>query len=156
MDQSAKIGPKEIFLHLLAILTLYFSAGSFLALVFQYINYWFPDPLEGPRFHGFGAIRFALSSLIVVFPAYLLTTRYLNKIYLSNPIISQMRIRKWLIYFTLFAAALIMIGDFVALVNGLLGGELTTRFILKVITVFFVAASVFYYYRFDLQWTKGQ
>ena len=63
----------------------------------------------------------------------------------------NLRIRKWLIYFTLFAAALIIIGDLVALIFSLLGGELTVRFLLKVVTIFFVAGSVFYYYLWDLR-----
>jgi hypothetical protein len=65
-------------------------------------------------------------------------------------------IRKWLIYFTLFAAALIIIGDLVTLLNRFLEGELTVRFLLKVLAVFFVAGSVFYYYLWDLRKHKTE
>lgn len=152
--ETPKVGPKDMFLHLLAIITLYFSAGSFLALVFQIINLKFPDALEQGYYAtqgSYGAIRFAISSLIIIFPVYLLTTGYLNKAHEQNPEKRNLRSRRWLLYLTLFIAALIIIGDLVALINHLLGGELTVRFILKVITVLFVAASVFCYYHWDLK-----
>lgn len=160
MDETAKkTGPREIFPHLLAIIGLYVSAGSFIALLFQYVNVYFPDPLEqyGPGTDvAFSNIRFAMSALIVVFPVYLLTTRHLNKVYEHRPEVRVMRTRKWLTYFTLFAAALIIIGDLVTLINHLLGGELTVRFILKVLTVFFVAGSVFYYYFSEIKKIKTE
>lgn len=151
-----KTSPKDFFLHLLAIITLYASAGSFVAAVFEYINLAFPDVLEGAgSYYAVDAarstIRFALSSLIVVFPVYVWVNWFLNKNYAKEPEKRNLRIRKWLVYFTLFAAAVVIIGDLVALVNNMLGGEFTIRFILKVLAVFFVAGSVFYYYFSDLR-----
>lgn len=152
-----KAGPKDVFLHLLAIITLYFSAGSFIALLFQYINLYVPDPLiEGSNYYAresyISIIRFAISSLIIVFPVYVLTSWYLNKAYIAMPFKRELRSRRWLIYFTLFATVLIIIGDLVTLVYGLLGGrELTVRFILKALTVLFVAASIFFYYFSDMR-----
>lgn len=152
-----KSGPRDVFLHLLSILTLYFSAGSFLALIFQYINIYFPDPATyfSPT-DAYNTIRWSIASLIVVFPTYILTTRYLNKLYLSAPEKLNLRSRKWLIYFTLFAGGVIIIGDLVTLVYNLLGGELTARFILKVLAVLFVAGSVFGYYYWHLKHTKSE
>lgn len=150
-----RVSPKDVFLHLLAILTLYASAGSFLALVFQYINVLFPDPLDGRGEYviqsAYQTIRWAISSLIIIFPVYIGTSWYLNKSYITTPEKRTLKIRKWLIYFTLFVASLIIIGDLVAVIYNLLGGELTARFFLKVLTIFFTAGSVFYYYLWDLR-----
>lgn len=159
MDQLQRTSPKDVFMHLLAIVTLYTSAISFLVLIFQYVNVLLPDPIAPDGFYhlfsAYSRIRWSISSLIVVFPVYILTTWYLNKSYAAVPSKSNLRIRKWLIYFTLFAAALIIIGDLVTLINNLLGGELTLRFILKVAAVFFVAASVFTYYFWELKKYKN-
>ncbi len=149
-----KTSPKDVFLHLLAIIALYASAGSFIALLFQYISIFFPDPLEFNAYaiaSAYGAIRFNIASLVVVFPLYIWTSWFLNKSYLKNPSKRNLRIRKWLIYFTLFAAALIIAGDLVALINNLLSGELTARFLLKAAAVLFVAGSAFGYYFWDLK-----
>lgn len=159
MEQLQKTSPKDVFLHLLAIITLYTSTASFLVLIFQYVNILFPDVLElGNGYYAlsgaYSAIRWSIASLIVVFPVYIITSWFLNKNYTAHPQKRNLRIRKWLIYFTLFAAALIIIGDLVTLVNRLLEGELTIRFILKVIAVFFVAGSVFGYYLWDVRRSK--
>ncbi len=151
---DTKTGPKDVFLHLLAIVSLYAAAIGFITLIFQYVNVLIPDPLE-QQYYGlqsaYSAIRWSISSLIIIFPVYVVATWYLNKSYAASPEKRNLPIRKWLIYFTLFVAALIIIGDLVTLVFNLLGGEFTTRFLLKVFTVFFVAGTVFYYYFWDLR-----
>lgn len=157
MDQPLppkKVSPKDVFMHLLAIVTLYGSAVSFGALLFQMITIWIPDVLEYnayARESALQAIRWAIASLIIVFPVYIGTTWMLNKSYTAEPEKRNLRIRKWLTYFTLFAASVIIIGDFVTLIYNLLGGELTLSFLLKVAVVLFVAGSVFYYYLWDLK-----
>lgn len=149
-----KTSPKDVFLHLLIIITLYLSAGSFGALVFQYINVLLPDPLESGRYvveSAYGVIRFSISSLLVIFPLYLWSSWLLNRVYAVEPQKRELRLRKWLLYFTLFAAALIIAGDLVTLINRFLEGELTLRFVLKVLAVLFIAGSVFGYYFLDLK-----
>ncbi len=161
MDQPAqpaiaqkKVSPKDVFMHLLTIITLYVSAVSFGALLFQAINILIPDVLEYSvyaRESALQGIRWAIASLVIVFPVYIGTTWMLNKSYVAEPEKRNLRIRKWLTYFTLFAAATIIIGDLVTLIYNLLGGDLTLRFILKVVVVLFIAGSVFYYYLWDLR-----
>ncbi len=156
--------PRDIFLHLLAIIALYVSAGSFIALIFQYINILHPDPLaiggaDGMYYSAYlqsaySTIRWSLSTLIFVFPTYVLTSWYLNKTYKQSPEHKNLWIRKWLVYFTLFVAAIVIIGDLVTLVYNLLGGEFTTRFLLKITTILFVGGGVFYYYFWDLRRSK--
>jgi hypothetical protein len=46
----------------------------------------------------------------------------------------------------LFVAACVLIGDVVGLIYGLLGGELTVRFVLKTLIVGGIAGAVFWYY----------
>ncbi|MDP2741397.1 MAG: DUF5671 domain-containing protein [bacterium] len=145
--------PRDVFLHLLAMVTLYWSAVSFVTLLWQYINYFFPDVLN--RYYnmtGFaGPIRFAVSSLIIVFPVFILVSWYLNKIYAREAQVRDSRIRKWLIYLTLFIASLIIIGDLITVINIFLGGEITTRFILKAASVLLVAGIIFGYYLDDVR-----
>ncbi len=150
----AKTEPKDIFTHLLAIAALYSSAVSFLVFMFQYVNHLIPDQIDTNYYSqeaDLGIMRWAIAMLIIFFPTFVLTTRFLNKGYFANPSKRNLRIRKWLLYFTLFAAALILLGDLVALIYAFLNGDLTTRFILKVIAVLFVAGSVFYYYLWDVR-----
>jgi len=154
-EQAYKTSPKDIFLQLLAIVTLYGSAAGVLTLLFQFINLQVPDLLfYGSVESARSAIRFAVSSLVIVFPVYLWVMSFLAWAYTAEPERKEIRIRKWLIYFTLFAAGLIIMGDLVALINSFLNGELTTRFLLKILSMFLVAGAVFWYYYWDMKDVK--
>lgn len=157
MDKNKKhlshVSPKDFFLHLLSMIALYVSAISFTTVVYQLINLWIPDPLE-QYFYADGAratIRNSLSFLIVMFPVYVATAWVLQKSYLKDHSKRNLWVRKWLLYFTLFVTALIIIFSTIALVNSLLDGQLTMRFFLQLLTIIFVAASIFGYYFFDLK-----
>ncbi len=150
MDQIQKTYPRDVFLHLLTIITLYFSAFNFIRLIFEYVNVAFPDPLN-PHYDPGGSMRWAIAALIVIFPVFLWGSRFLNNDIAKAPEKAELRIRKWLIYFTLFAAAALIIGDLVALVFNFLQGEFTLRFLLKVLTVLVTALAVFWYYFYDLR-----
>ena len=158
-DQTEKISPKHVFLHLFVIIMLYAATINFLTLAFQYINVWVPDTLSEINFYTqnqyHNTIRFALAFFIIIFPVFILTSWSLNRSYLKNPAVKDMKTRKWLIYFTLFTAALIIIGDLVRIVFVFLEGEITTRFILKAISVLFVIIVIFGYYLWDIKRTKA-
>lgn len=153
-EASAKAGPRDIFLHLLSIISLYVAVGSFISLVFSYINVGIPDPLD----HASGiydSIRWSIAILIIVFPVYGWSVWFLNRGYKASPEKREMKSRRWLIYLTLFLAALIIIGDLVTLVYYLLRGEFTSRFLLKVLTVFLVSGAVFVYYLWEVRRAIG-
>lgn len=139
----------EAFLYLVLFVCLYISAVSFGSLMFEFINTWFPDALPGFT-DGSGARR-ALASLIVAFPLYLWLTSLFAKAYAKDTDKRGSKVRKWLSYLTLFIAAVVIIIDLITLLFYLLDGELTMRFVLKVITVLFIAGLIFGYYLWDLR-----
>ncbi len=150
---QTKVSPKHVFLHLFAVIMLYSSAANFLTLVFQYINILAPDKLTQFGYyqtsHYQDLIRFSISFIIIVFPALIWISWFLNKNYKKEPETRNMKIRKWLIYFTLFIAGLIIIGDLISIIRSFLGGEITIRFILKSLAVLFLASLIFGYYLWD-------
>lgn len=151
MEPTIKSSPKDVFIHLLAIITLYISAVSFTALLFQFVDLAFPDRLVDfyPRVSG--TLRWALASLVIIFPVYVWLAWTLAKEVTATPAKRELRVRKGLLYFTLFVAAIIIIGDLVALVYNFLGGDLSVRFAFKILAVFFVASAVFGYYLWNLR-----
>lgn len=154
MDSTKlQASPKDIFLHLLSVVALYVSAVALGTLLFQFVNLLVPDPLSGTwAFDSARSmIRFSIASIVISFPVYLLSMVALSKSYETSPEKRNFRIRKWLIYFTLFVASLVIMGDLIALVNTFLGGDLTLRFSLKILSIFLVAGSVFYYYVADVK-----
>lgn len=141
-----KISPKDFFLHIAAAVTLYVSAGSFLALVFEIINKKFPDNLDYYVDPYSGAIKLGIASLVILFPLFIWLTRLINNDIEAHPEKNELGIRKWLTYFTLFLAGAVIVGDLVVLIDTFLGGEITVRFILKVLAVLIVAKAIFWYY----------
>lgn len=157
-EQTIKTSPRDFFLHLLQIATLYASAISFLVLVFQYVNILIPDTLQAGYYQSqsaFSGIRWGISILVIVYPVYLLVDWFFRKEFLKNPEKRTAKVRKWLIYFTLFVAALIIIGDITTLLYRFLGGELTMRFFWKVLAIFFVAGSIFGFHLLQLKAEKN-
>jgi Domain of unknown function (DUF5671) len=130
------LSARDAFMYLLLFSTLYVVAFQFGRLVFEFINQAFPDPASSVNARAWReSIRFAVASLIVALPVFLYMSRLTNRATALDPAIRVSPVRRWLTYVTLFIAASVLIGDFTTLVYSLLGGELTVRFVLKVITV---------------------
>ena len=112
----------------------------------------FPDPVA----FGFGEysadrVRYAIASLVVAFPIYLVLSIRVNRALQREPAKRGSRIRKWLTYMTLFIAASIIIGDLISVLYGLLSGDLNARFFLKSLTVLVIAGVIFGYYAWELR-----
>jgi hypothetical protein len=146
------LSARETFLHLLQFTALYFSAWDLGRLFFLFIDRAFPDPAVS-RYGDYisDQIRWSVSSLVIAFPIFLLVTRSLARAAARDVEKRSSKVRKWLTYMTLFVAATVLAGDLVTLLYNLLGGELTTRFLLKAATVALIAGSVFGYFLWDLR-----
>src|SRR6185436_17021366 len=105
------------------------------SLLFQFVNRAFPDPAAGEFDVSRESIRWSVSALIVAFPVFMYVSRLTNRTVAANPGTPSSPVRRWLTYLTLFSAACVLIGDVMSLVYNALGGELTTRFALKVLIV---------------------
>lgn len=138
-------------MYLLVTATLYASVVSFIALLFAYVDALYPDQLNFCFSCGLDQIRWSSSVLIVVFPVFLFIFSRLRKEYLASPEKREIRARKWLVYLTLFLAAVTIIVDLVVVIFNFYSGELTARFFLKTIVVLAVAAAVFWYYIWDIK-----
>lgn len=147
------ISAQEAFMYLLLFLTLYISAISFGTLLYQFINHWLPNPLvDGyATSYQLSTIRQSTAAIIIAYPLFLWLTKKLRDAMNKDPEKRSSKIRKWLTYITLFIAAGVIIGDLIALVFNLLSGDLTLRFVLKVITVGGIAGLIFGYYLWDMK-----
>ena len=146
-----KSTPKDVFLHLFNIVTFYLSVIGFVTLLVQYINALFPDALNYYFTSIANSVRWSTSVLFIAVPAYLFTTWLLNKDLKAEPEKRDLKLRKWLIYFTLFVSAITIIIDLMTFVYYFLDGELSIRFALKVLVVMLVISSVFGYYMWELK-----
>lgn len=144
---------KDFFLHLLSSITLYMSAIGFLMISFQLIGYLFPDTQLGYLQGDYSSrvLRIGISMILITLPVFFWTRIFLGKMYISEPDRKRFKLRKWLMYLTLFISAIIIIISLIMTINVFLSGELTTRFFFKVLVTVFVAVVIFSYYFLDIK-----
>lgn len=151
------LSAREAFLYLLLFTTLYISAWNLGSLLFDLINRAFPDPADPTYVGRLGdSIRWSTASIIIAFPAFLYVARFLGRDLARSPMKRLSAVRRWLTYLTLFLAAGVLIGDMITLVYNALGGELTTRFLLKVFVAALIGGTIFGYYLHDLRREEHQ
>jgi hypothetical protein len=146
------LSAREAFLYLVLFTCLYVSAFNFGSLLFYFIEQWFPDAALNGYYSSVGdesALRFSISALVVSFPLYLWLSSLMQRAIAEEPEKKASRVRGWLTYLTLFVAAGVIIGDLIALLYNLLGGELTVRFSLKALVILLIAGATFGYYLWD-------
>lgn len=140
-------GARDAFFHLLTFACLYAGIISLTILFFTYINRLFPDAaMESYVYDDLSGVRWSLAVLIITYPLFLFISRKVLREIALHPEKAWTGVRRWLTYLTLFVAAMVLVGDGVTLLYNLLQGELTLRFILKVLVVLILSGSSFTYY----------
>lgn len=151
MDKP-KVTPKDFFLWAGAMITLYWSIFAFIALIFSYINYAMPDALSYYASDPYSAgISYQMASLIVFFPIFIWISRVIRKSIIADATRAEIWVRRWALYLTLFLAAITLAIDLVTLVMYFFNGDVTLRFVLKVLVVFLVAGGGFLHFLADLK-----
>ncbi len=152
MNPESKTSVKDLFLNLGAIVALYTVVVSLVNLLFAVINHAYPQITSGYNYYGSQSISWPVAILIIFFPIYILLMWLLEKGYDVEPDRRTVGVRKWLSYITLFLAGLATAGDLVTVLYYFIDGrDLTTGFLLKVMSVLVVALAIFLYYISDIR-----
>jgi hypothetical protein len=96
-------------------------------------------------------MRYQMAILFVMFPLFLVIMRFIRKDIMGDASRRDIWIRRWALYFTVFAAGLTVAIDLITLINYFLGGEITTHFLLKVLVVFLVTGAAFLHFLADIK-----
>ena len=150
-QQKPKTTPRDFFLNLGSMVSLYVVAISLLNLLFSIIDKVLPDKTEYYSDPYSSGVRMAIAFLIIVFPLHIFLMRTLRKDFSLDPLRKKVSVRKWLIYLTLFVAGTAISIDLIMLVNSFLEGELTMRFMFKVLSVFLVSYFIIKYYLLEIK-----
>lgn len=139
----------DAFLHLLAFTALYAWAISLIWLWFTYIEFAFPDPATPTSTYALEAalssIRASLATLIVSFPLFVGVWWLLLREVRLSPEKAKSGVRRWLSFLSLFVGAVTILTDVVVVVYYLVEGDLTVRFLLKVLVLFAVTGALSVY-----------
>lgn len=143
---NTKTTARDFFLNLGVVITLYVSIVSLLSLAFDIINKLFPDTLSYSGDSYSYGMRMAVASLIVIFPLFLWLSKLVRKDIEADASRRETAIRRFLTWITLFVSGAAIAVDLVVLLNTFLSGEVTTRFVLKVLAVLIISGLVLAYY----------
>jgi hypothetical protein len=144
---------KDAFFYLLSFSMLATWTISLGSVLFMLIDTWIKDPISSNsnQTYRFYEMANSLACMIVAFPVYIFTVRSVLKDIRVHPEKLDSSVRKWLTYIALLIAAGVVVGDLITFLTYFLRGELTARFVSKVIVVLVIAGGVFWYYLGSLQ-----
>lgn len=150
--QPARITPKDFFLWAGTVIAFYGSAFAFVALVFDYLNHLLPDQLSyytgDPYSSG---IANEMASLLVLFPLFLFLMRTIRMTIAQDATRADIWVRRWAIFLTLFAASAAMVGGIITLLVYFFQGDVTLRFLLKVLVILVTAGATYAAFLADLR-----
>lgn len=161
-DLTQPSSPKEnsqpawhFFLYLTAFMSLGFLAGGIGSILFQIINATVPNPFEPESIYTKmsiqGVMKYGIASVLIAGPLYFALVHFINSLLRRGAIPTNSSVRKWLTYIVLFVAAAVILGDLVAFVWSALDGDLPLRFMLKVLSIFAIAGSIFGFSFWDMR-----
>ena len=140
-------------------IALYTGVFAFVSLIFDYINYAFPDTALNYYYVDpyQGGVSYEMASLIVLAPVLLILMRVIRRAIATDPTRNEIWVRRWGLFLTVFLAGAAIVVDLIILLTSFLNGEdLTVRFLLKIAVVLLVAAAGFMHFMADLwgYWQK--
>lgn len=149
-------GAREAFLYIVFYALLGVFSVQLGALAFAFVDAQFLDPLDSAsRTQAISSLRWSIASLIVGYPVFVALGWRLNAARRNNPERRVSRVRAWLTYITLIFAALILIGDLVAVVYNFLSGELGSSFLAKAGIVGAISAAILVNFTRDAERETG-
>ncbi len=143
---------KYAFYYLLSLVSLVFISISAGLVAFAIIDKSVADALMvGSYYDHDSQLKFAISALLIAAPIFYLISRLIARGLKKEDLPVTSGVRRWLTYFILFVSSMIILGEFIGVINNFLSGELTARFVLKAVTIFIISGLVFSYYFYDIK-----
>lgn len=132
---------KSFFIHVGMLIALTVTLSYVLVLSFAVINIWFPDVLGDGMYYSvqsvFDTVRLAVATLIISFPVYVILA-WLSFVQVRQeqgaqvlPLYPVVGLSKWVMYVIAFATVTTGLLTLSTIVYTFLGGEITSRFLLK-------------------------
>ena len=149
--EKQKLNVGYAFLSLGVLISLIVSVISFFNLAFEILNKKFPDVLNATYQYGYASSQFEaartfLAMLIIMFPAFLILAYFWKHKEKKGLGHQDDVVHKWLSYIIIFLSILVVVVDLIILVRYFVSGEITIRFILKILIALAGAKMILYYF----------
>lgn len=145
--RQAAESARDAFYYLLNFITLGFWTVALGQIFYRLIAYRFPDSTDSTYF---GSLRddiaWQAATVIVAFPVFLFVHSLIQRDLRNRPDLYYSGVRRWLTYLALVIASIVVLGDAAWVVEALIKGELTLKFILDSLVLLVIGGGVFLYY----------
>jgi Domain of unknown function (DUF5671) len=150
---------RDAFLYLLNFITLGFWSTAIGNLCYVLIGRAFPDRTISYQYQYSGSlmtqIAWQLAATIIALPAFLAINQIIERELTRRPELADSPVRAWLTYAALVISATIVLIDAIWVLESLLKGELTIRFVLDSLVLLVLGGGVFIYYYTGLKPAKN-
>lgn len=150
-----RIGMWVSFQYVLLFISLYIWTISLGGIAYHATDRLIKDPLDrsAPSMGGLDnpVMKGYLAAIIVAYPIFVLLFLRLKKLSYEKPFTKSLGSRKALIYLTLVITFLILITHLIAIIYGVLDGDIKGRSIAHFIITLSIAGSVFFYLLHDVR-----
>jgi hypothetical protein len=138
---------RDAFYYLLNFITLGFWTVALGQIFYRLIAYWLPDPSQ-PALYGSlrDDLAWQVATVIVAFPTFVYVHSLIQRELRNRSDLYESGVRRWLTYLTLVVAAIVVLTDAAWVIEALIRGELTLRFILDSLVLLIIGGGVFVYY----------
>lgn len=145
--QSAE-NARDAFFYLLNFITLGFWTVALGQIFFRLIAYWVPDSALSTTYYGSlrDDVAWQVATVIVAFPTFAYVHSLIQRELRKRSDLYESPVRRWLTYLTLVVAAIVVLTDAAWVIEALIRGELTLRFILDSLVLLIIGGGVFVYY----------
>ncbi|MDO5648139.1 DUF5671 domain-containing protein [Paracoccus sp. (in: a-proteobacteria)] len=143
------VSAREAAIYALLVVALAMVCFHVVSLGFAVIDAWVPDATE-TVWRGDSSMRFSVAALVAFLPVFLWLDRRMARRAVEAESRRHSPARRSFASLTVFVAALVLLGDVVAAVYALLTGDLSARFLAKVLLVAVTGALIVALYREDL------
>jgi hypothetical protein len=148
---------REAFLYIVFFALLGMVAGYVGALAFAFVESLFQDQLDERLWRAqVSGLRWGIAGLAVGYPIFIFLGARLGAARRRDSKRRDSRVRVWLTYVTLIIAAVVLIGDLVAVVYQFLSGELGARFLAKAGVVGLISGAIFWNFARDAERTDAR
>jgi membrane protein YqaA with SNARE-associated domain len=145
------VSAKDAFIYAIMFAALAMTTFYITSLGFELIDRWLPGLEKVYYDYSNWTIRWAVATLIVSLPIFLVLNRRVSRAALADPAQRRSAVRKWFGYVTLFLAAMALAGDLIFTIYSGLNGDLTLRVAAKSLLVATTAGLIFWYFRTEME-----
>jgi predicted cation transporter len=145
---QAAADARDAFYYLLNFITLGFWTVALGQIFYRLIAYRFPDPTQTVNYYSSlrDDLAWQVAIVIVTFPTFLYVHSLISRELRNRPDLYESGVRRWLTYLALVIAAIVVLTDAAWVIQALIQGELTLRFILDSLVLLVIGGGVFVYY----------